>query len=78
MKYKIGDLIRWYVLYDDISIVRSTGVGAVIGCQIYELGSFQSAIYKVFRCLEGDEISVDESCLELLSEKDCNNRLSNE
>jgi hypothetical protein len=45
MKYKVGELVKYYKLYGDIYIVRDTGYGVITEFNEYVYGDEISKIY---------------------------------
>ena len=65
MKYKVGELVKWYLLYSDIAIVKDSGIGTVVRLSSYDYGDFISNSYRVF-CNNGKILNLQENCLEKL------------
>ena len=50
MKFKIGELVKWYELYGDVYIVKDQGLGMIVSqTQFYD-----SKIFKVHRIKHND------------------------
>ena len=63
-----GDLVRWYKLYDDISIVRETGIGIVLEKRIDLYGEYEVIIYTVHVTENNTTEIFEEFCLEKIKE----------
>ena len=44
-----GELVRWYRLYDDVAIVRETGLGVVIEKRVHFYGEYEMIVYVVHK-----------------------------
>ena len=66
MKFKVGELVKWYLLYGNISIVKDAGYGTIIRSNSQNYGSFISNTYRVF-CNDGKILNLEEGCLEKLN-----------
>ena len=66
---KIGDLVKWYELYGDISIVRDSGLGIVTSkIKIWRHEQNDTYIFKVYRFNKNDLFNFEKDNLEYLSE----------
>ena len=64
MKFKVGDLIKWYELYGDIFIIKDVGFGIIVSTIDVCYGKDKQTIYKVHRVEKKDTIMLEEHCIE--------------
>jgi len=63
--FQKGDLVKWYEMYGDISIVRDSGIGVIISYQKYDFfGENPTYIYRVFRNEYNDYMNFEQYTLE--------------
>lgn len=49
MKFKIGDLVRWYEQFADLGVMRDSGLGLVIEVNNATAINYLNTTYKVYR-----------------------------
>jgi len=64
MKFSIGELVRWYEVYDDVSIVKSSGLGVVSKIRTYSNEQDTINYYTVFTAKDKKEMLFEEIYLE--------------
>lgn len=64
MKFNIGELVRWYEVYDDVSIVKSSGLGVVSKIRTYGYEENSVNYYSVFIAKDKKEALFEEIYLE--------------
>jgi len=65
-----GELVRWYRLYDDVAIVRETGLGVVIEKRVHFYGEYEMIVYVVHKNKENQTETFEEYCLQKLKENE--------
>ncbi len=65
---KIGDLVKWYELYDDMSIVKDAGFGIIVKKYVHEQFDPPIETFVVLRSNHDDEMVFERYCLEVVSE----------
>ena len=61
---KIGDFVKWYLMYNDVSIVKETGYGLVLGRNERMYGDFAYITYLVLRSQYNDKMHFENPYLE--------------
>ena len=64
MKFSIGELVRWYEVYDDVSIVKNSGLGVVSKIRTYSNEQDTINYYTVFTAKDKKEMLFEEIYLE--------------
>ena len=60
MKYKIGDLVKWFEEYADGDLVKDVGLGIVIASGRYSYDEHHYTLYQVYRNKHKDIQSISE------------------
>ena len=63
MKFKVGDLVRWYRYSHDMIIIDG-GIGCIIGFKKYKYGGFDVFSFEVL-CSDGKVEDFDPSSLDI-------------
>tara|TARA_Y100000994_G_C15542677_1_gene380588 strand:+ start:144 stop:350 length:207 start_codon:yes stop_codon:yes gene_type:complete len=68
MKFKIGELIRWYTEYHD-GITKDGGIGIVLNSTEYTYADHTHTMYNIYRNKLGDAIELHQNNICKLKEK---------
>ena len=69
MKYKIGELVKWYDLYETIGVVKSSGIGVLVSHKTLNTSKGKTFIYEVHALKEQKNIFLDEHCVEKINKE---------
>ena len=69
MKYKVGELVKYYVLYGDVYIVKESGYGMITECNSYCYGDENTIVYTLLT--NGKKQNFEEHELEKIKEFKC-------
>jgi hypothetical protein len=73
MSAKVGDLVKWYELYADDTIVKDAGTGIVMKIKNMNYyggdGTHKNKLYDVYRFKHGDTHSFIDYNIEALTER---------
>tara|TARA_R100000406_G_C3010140_1_gene97271 strand:+ start:166 stop:396 length:231 start_codon:yes stop_codon:yes gene_type:complete len=69
MKFKIGELVKWYELYGDIGIVKDTGLGILLSVRKVNFNKETNYIYKIHTLKTQRAMLLEEYCIEKLDIK---------
>jgi len=69
MKFKVGDLVRWFELYGDVWITKDTGLGVIMEIMDVCYGDAVSTLYRVYRSEKQDSVMLEEHCVQMLEKE---------
>jgi hypothetical protein len=66
MRYKTGDLVKWFEEYADIPMVKDIGNGIIVSSRRYSYDDNHYITYQVYRNKHNDKMSFEERNIEKL------------
>lgn len=69
MKFEVGEIVKYYVLYGDVYIVKESGIGIITERNSYSYGDENTIVYTLLA--GGKKQNFEEHQIEKIKEFEC-------